>query len=289
MVHHTANPDLSGSHAEAELARLYGDILEREAELTDRRINDALLKELVRQFVGAERQLKDLNDLKNRFLGMAAHDLRSPLTSIIGMSRMLTAAELELDDETKSKFLTAIHRASTQMLELINDLLDVAAIESGHFEMTFAEDDLAALLNERIELLAPTAEQKGIELVAEVNPGTTCSFDRERLSQVIDNLISNAVKFSPTGAKVTISSLAASDSAGFAVADQGPGIPEDERDRLFGTFQKLSTQPTAGEKSTGLGLAIVKKIVDAHGGRIVLDSEVGKGTMFTALLPRRGA
>ncbi len=231
----------------------------------------------------AEERLKDLNALKDKYLGIAAHDLRNPLSSIRGMSQMLV--EMELDDGTKRSFLESIYRVSNQMLTLVNDLLDVSVIESGKFDLRLTEENLSKLAKERAELVAGSAEKKQIKLTTDLQEVSNSLFDPDRMRQVIDNLLTNAIKFSPAGTTVDLACRQTKQSLEISVADQGPGIPSEDIDKLFGTFQKLSVQPTAGEKSTGLGLSIVKQIVNAHGGEITVDSKVGKGSVFTVRIP----
>jgi hypothetical protein len=200
------------------------------------------------------------------------------------MSQMLV--EMELDDGTKRSFLESIYRVSNQMLTLVNDLLDVSVIESGKFDLRLTEENLSKLAKERTELVAGSAEKKQIKLTTDLQEVSNSLFDPDRMRQVIDNLLTNAIKFSPAGTTVDVACRQTKQTLEISVADQGPGIPSEDIDKLFGTFQKLSVQPTAGEKSTGLGLSIVKQIVNAHGGKITVDSKVGKGSVFTVRIPR---
>lgn len=235
----------------------------------------------------AEQRLKELNELKDQHLGIAAHDLRNPLSSIRGMSQMLV--EMELDENTQTSFLQSIYRVSDQMLTLVDNLLDVAVIESGRFDLKITEENISSLVGERIELMAKNAERKEIRLIADLQKVTDSLFDADRMRQVVDNLLSNAIKFSPSGSVVNVACGQAGRILDITVTDQGPGIPSEDLDRLFDSFEKLSAQPTGGEKSTGLGLSIVKSIVDAHGGEIEVDSEVGRGTTFIVHLPVESA
>ncbi|MBF0155581.1 MAG: hybrid sensor histidine kinase/response regulator [Magnetococcales bacterium] len=231
------------------------------------------------------RELLELNQVKNRFLGMAAHDLRNPLVSIRGMSELLLQP-MRLSEEKQRQFLRSIHQVSQQMLTLVNDLLDVSAIESGHFELTLERDNLSRLVRERAELVGFSAREKGIVLEVETGDLPDCRCDSGRMGQVVDNLLTNAVKFSRPGTVIHLGTRATGDWLEVIVADQGPGLPEEELGRMFGTFQRLSAKPTGNERSTGLGLSIVKKIVEAHGGTVRVASEVGKGSVFTVSFPR---
>jgi len=258
-------------------------IIEQQAQLSDRRINDQLLTELVQQFVEAERHLAELNDQKNKFLGIAAHDLRNPLTTIRGMSDMLL--EMELDEETRQSFLKTISAVSNEMFNLINDLLDVSVIESGKFDLQLASTDISQLAKNRINLIMLSADQKGIDLTVDLGDVPRIMIDPNRIGQVIDNLLTNALKFSDSGTKVNLSTSFTDEKVIISVTDQGQGIADEEQDQLFGSFQKLSARPTGDERSTGLGLSIVKKIVEAHEGQISVVSKVGRGSTFSVSLP----
>ena len=228
-------------------------------------------------------ELRQLNELKNKFLAIAAHDLRNPLSAIRGMSEMIML--LQLNEEKKNDLVNTINQACDHMLTLLNDLLDVSVIESGKFELRREPGNLAELVESRIRLMAVNAEPKGIRLTTEIGPVPQVTFDAERMIQVVDNLLSNAVKFSRGGTTVHTRVGTVDGAVEISVRDQGPGIPAAELDRLFTAFGKLSAQATGGEKSTGLGLAIVKRIVEAHAGKITVQSEVGAGSTFTVTVP----
>lgn len=230
-------------------------------------------------------ELKELNGVKNRFLGMAAHDLRNPLTSLSGMAKMLSA--MELDDATKDKFHANMVRVSDQMLGLVNDLLDVSVIESGRFEVNKAPNDLSQVAEERAFIIEMAAKEKGIDLELALEDLPAAPFDADRIGQVIDNLLTNAVKFSEPGTAIRLATQADDFYVDVEVTDQGPGIDKEDQKRLFGAFEKLAARPTGNEKSTGLGMAIVKKVVDAHEGRITVNSTLGKGSTFIISLPRQ--
>ncbi len=231
----------------------------------------------------AEERLKALNMLKDKHLGIAAHDLRNPIAAIHGLSDLLV--DPELDEESRRTFVESINTVSKQMLILVNDLLDISVIESGKFDLNKIPGNLSVILQERAELMAINAKNKNITLTTVLDEVPDLPIDVDRMRQVVDNLLSNAVKFSPSGTTVHLTCGQKDDGLVFSVADQGPGIPQKDLDKLFGVFQKLDIQPTAGEKSTGLGLSIAKRIVDAHGGSILVESAVGKGSTFTVTIP----
>ncbi|MFC2966802.1 PAS domain-containing sensor histidine kinase [Acidimangrovimonas pyrenivorans] len=230
-----------------------------------------------------EGKLRELNEIKNRFLGMAAHDLRNPIGAIRSMSNMIL--KLDLDDERKGKLLQTISRTSDQMLALLNDLLDVSVIESSEFSLKQRTGSLGALLKERVALVSLSAEKKGIRLFCDIDGDTDIELDPGRVAQAIDNLLTNAVKYSAPDSIVETSARRGGSSVDIRVRDYGQGIAADEIGRIFMPFERLSSTPTAGEKSTGLGLAITKKIVEAHGGTVGVESTPGEGSTFTLSFP----
>jgi signal transduction histidine kinase len=172
------------------------------------------------------------------------------------------------------------------MLNLINDLLDVARIESGNLDLRPQEGDFLAFARRVAGLQAVLAERRGITVTVEDGDAPCAAvFDPARMEQVLNNLIGNAVKFSGDGTRVTVRVECAAACVRVSVADQGPGIPEGELRTIFKEFHRGTARPAAGERSTGLGLAIARRIVEAHGGTIGVESEVGKGSTFFFTLP----
>ena len=231
-------------------------------------------------------RLVELNELKNKFLGSAAHDLRSPLNIIFGYLRLMLRPKNTNFTDSQHKMLVSMGTSCENMLGLINDLLDISAIESGRLDLSLDDVDPVEFLTTWHESGQLLAQEKSIDLLLELPPELPPVWiDRRRISQVIDNLVTNAVKFSHSGTTVTISAKLAREAVTVSVTDQGQGIPEEEVPKLFGDFSKTSVRPTAGEKSTGLGLAIVKRIVEAHQGRIWVKTETGKGSTFSFTVP----
>lgn len=233
-------------------------------------------------------QLSKANQAKNRFLGMAAHDLRNPLASIRGIAEFLREGAVGPLTTDQLDLIETIQGASTSMLDMVNELLDVATIESGELKLNRGKHDLAELVAKAVALINREAGKKGTQIVFEHPPGPVISqIDPAKMKQVVDNLISNGVKYSPPGSTITATVMRddAHQRCILAVRDQGPGIPENERDKLFKDFSRLSSQPTGGEKSTGLGLAICRKIVDAHHGTIVAENLPQGGCEFRVALP----
>lgn len=242
-------------------------VAERTAELAEK---NATLEELITQ--------------KNGFMGMAAHDLRSPLTALRGFSDLL------LDPRTKpeeyQEFVYFIRETIDQMLSLLNDLLDITAIEAGKLQLNLEHVDIRHFLNSIAKLNRYVGEKKQIALEVDIAPDLPIvTFDPKRIEQVLNNLLSNAFKFSHANTTVKITVERSGSAVQFAVADEGQGIPADEVSVIFGAFQKISTRPTGDEPSTGLGLSICKRIMELHHGKIWVDSEVNAGSTFYFTLP----
>jgi len=232
-------------------------------------------------------RLEQLNQTKNKFLGIAAHDLRSPLGSVRGFSRLLIE---ELDGQLSSdqqEFLDIISQQSKHMLALVDDLLDVAVIESGKLDLRIRKDSVIEMVEKRIRLFQHKINKKGIDITTHFDNIPIIAFDRTRIAQVMDNLLSNAVKFSPESGKIIVQVLKLEDRIRIDVIDEGPGIPLEHQPHIFGAFQKFRKKHAGSEKSTGLGLSIVKRIVEAHDGNIRVLSEPGKGTTMSFTLPIR--
>jgi len=255
------------------------------------RLNNELVtlqRQLAKQNAEQEvlnKELRRVNQLKNTFLGVAAHDLRGPLANIHLASQFMLDEGDTLAREEYEQLLQDIAKQSQYMTNLIAELLDIAQIEAGKLELNKVAIDAANFLAEAVRRHAVIAEAKGTEIILKDVAGGTVLADPFRLQQVIDNLISNAVKFSPPGSKVEISSRQTGAGWRINVLDAGPGISEEDREQLFQEFARLSARPTGGESSTGLGLAISRRIVEAHGGQIGVDSEPGRGADFWFILP----
>ena len=235
-------------------------------------------------------QLVKLNELKDKFLGMAAHDLRNPITVVKGYLAILLDDLLGEIPGPQREIMAKMDKACQTMLSLIDDLLDVSAIEAGALQLKPQQVDICEFLTECYESNRILAKPKEIELKLALHaPLPEAWIDTDRINQVVNNLITNALKFSHPKTTVTLEAKANEDHVEISVVDQGQGIPKDEIPKVFREFGRVSVRPTAGESSTGLGLAIVKRIVKAHNGQIWVESEVGKGSTFTFSLPLKSA
>jgi signal transduction histidine kinase len=243
-------------------------------------------QQLVEQQKHLVAQLSKANADKDRFLGMCAHDLRNPLSSIRGLAELLDENAIGDLTPEQHEIVQTIHGASQSMLQLVNELLDVATIEAGHLKLEKLPTSVMEIVERSVHLSNIEAAKKNTRIEIVNNQGDPMvDVDRNKMRQVVDNLISNAVKYSPRGSIITVLVHADAEFAGFAVRDSGPGIPESERHKLFKDYGRLSAQPTGGEKSTGLGLAICRKIVEAHNGTIGVENIPGRGAEFVVSLP----
>lgn len=268
-----------------DLEALFLALLEYWAAERDHEIKNQLLNQLAFKYAHAVRKLVDLNQLKSRFLGIAAHDLRNPLTSIRGLSEILLSGAAGSLTQEQHEYLSIINTASDGMLALVNNLLDISVIESGKLEIQTREDSLQDVITERIRIYRNLAKEKNITLAHDLSQVPDHPFDRSKIAQVVDNLLGNAIKFSHPDSRITVSLDVKGSMARVSVTDEGVGIPAQEQAHIFGEFQKASVRPTGGEKCTGLGLAIAKRIVEAHQGSLSVVSQIGAGSTFTFTLP----
>ena len=247
-----------------------------------------LVSGLSEQKAAIERQneeLRRLNDLKNTFLGIAAHDLRNPIGAIQTSVDLLMDPAFGISEEDRVSLLQRMGRYTRHMLALLDDLLEVTQIESGKLSLNLEPVNLRGFLDEAVQQHAMLAASKGTQVLLQAVPEGQVMVDPLRLRQVVDNLISNAVKFSPPGSTVRVNAERILAGWQVNVQDEGPGITEQDRNRLFQDFARLSAKPTGDEKSTGLGLAISRRVVEAHGGRIGVNSGPGQGATFWFTLP----
>lgn len=241
---------------------------------------------LARELHKKNAQLENLNKLKNQFLGMAAHDLRNPIGIILQYSDFLLEKLQTILTKKHLHLLSRIRNSSQFMLRLINDLLDVSKIESGKLELDLQDTDVSSFIEHNLSLNQVFASQKQIQLRLNMEKNIpSILMDPSKMEQVLNNLISNAIRYSTLESKVTIEIKLEDEMLLFSVKDEGPGIAKEDIPSLFQAFQTTRNKGTAGEKSTGLGLLIAKKIIKEHGGKIGVNSVLGKGSTFYFTLP----
>jgi PAS domain S-box-containing protein len=232
-------------------------------------------------------RLRELDRLKDEFISLVSHELRTPLTSIRGYLELLLDGGAGELTEDQQRFLAVVDRNSKRLMHLVGDLLFLAQVEAGKLALELAELSLEDVVAEAIEAAKPIADEKGIELHVTLESLPATVGDRSRLAQVLDNLVSNALKFTPEGGSVDVRVSADGDDALIEVADTGMGIAVDEQEQLFDRFFRSSEATERAIPGTGLGLTIVKAIVERHEGRIEVESAQGEGTTMRVRLPVR--
>jgi signal transduction histidine kinase/ligand-binding sensor domain-containing protein len=231
-------------------------------------------------------KLTELNAEKNNFLGIAAHDLKNPLGAIRGYAEMLEEDSEDFSKDEVADTASRIKKSANLMFDLVSNLLDVNRIEQGKMDLNLAPCDLWETVRQAVEGYRQRAQAKRIELHFDGQTRTPLVMaDAAQLVQIMDNLVSNAVKYSPAGKNIYVRVRQVDSGVRAEVQDEGPGISEADRKRLFGKFVRLSARPTAGESSTGLGLAIVKRLVESMNGKVWCESEPGQGATFLVELP----
>jgi signal transduction histidine kinase len=281
----------AGDSAIEELQQQNRDFVRILSELEEKREE---LEELNRQLNQSNRELNEANaklrelaELKEEFLALTTHDLRSPLTVISGVISFFTSGRLgELSPEQQN-MVAMMERNTQSLIELVNDLLDASKLESGTMRLDVTSIDLRGLLDELRETMEPLAREKEILLQEELAPDLPpVEADRTKLRRILVNLLSNALKFTPKGGRVEVRAAMEGERIKLTVADTGVGIAPEDVKRLFDKYEQARSRATRGEKGTGLGLYITRQLVELHGGEIQVKSEPGRGSTFSFTLPR---
>lgn len=238
------------------------------------------VKKRTAEVASQNEKLIKLNEEKDMLVNIVAHDLRTPLHQIKGLIWLLDVPAMDLNEE-QQMYLTEIDNSVDRLSEMIGRILDTHALEKDEINLVNEIVDLGDLLKKVSQRFQVTAKEKNMSVRLENKPGSyPVELDKSYILQVLENLISNAIKFSEKGSEIILGLKASEGRTYITVADQGPGISEEDQKKLFGRFQRLSARPTAGESSIGLGLSIVKKYVEAMNGEIAMESELGVGTKF---------
>ena len=218
-----------------------------------------------------------------------SHELRTPLNAIIGFSQVLRDSMFGPVNDKQAEYLDDIISSGNHLLSLINDVLDLSKVEAGQVELEVHPFSLREALERGVVMVRERATEDGIRLALAADPEVdVVDGDERRIKQVIFNLLSNAVKFTPAGGEVDVTATRVNGEIRVAVADTGPGVAPEDRDRIFEEFQQTETG-VGQREGTGLGLALSKRFVELHGGRIWLESEPGRGSTFTFALPVRSS
>lgn len=261
------------------LPAVVGQVLQQEASgklLAEKNLEN---QRLVQELLETNKKLKELNERKNEVLGIAAHDLRNELTAIATAVGYLIEAE-EDRESRRFKMLDMCRGSITQAVNLVKELLNPQRLEAGDLELRIEALPFDTLLREVIELNRANAEKKRIEVKLFCETEARGSIDSFRFRVLADNLLTNALKYSPLGSVVELRIFSEADRVCLSVKDQGPGFTEEDRTHMYERFRRLSARPTANESSTGLGLSIVRKMADLHNAEIRLESSSGQGAKF---------
>jgi PAS domain S-box-containing protein len=243
------------------------------------------IEEQNEQLAARNREVERANSLKSQFLANMSHELRTPLNAIIGFSDLMSDGVTGQLTEKQQHFLKRIREGGKHLLQLINDILDLSKIEAGQVALSYETFTLRGIVPEVVSVIRPLAMAKNISLEEGYDYGATLRADRVRFKQVLFNLLSNAVKFTPKGGKVRIDSSASDGQIFIAVSDTGIGLAPADQELIFEEFRQVQNSSTKPNEGTGLGLAITKRLVEQHGGKITVSSELDKGSTFTVSFP----
>jgi signal transduction histidine kinase len=246
------------------------------------------IREKTVQLQAVNGQLELANKHKSEFLANMSHELRTPLNAIIGFSEVMIDQLFGELNEKQLEYQKDIHESGQHLLSLINDILDLSKIEAGKMELELATFHLPTAVSNAVTLVRERAQRHGITLGVEIDPRLGAfQADERKLKQVLLNLLSNAVKFTPDGGRVQVSAELDTDKVEIKVKDTGVGISPEDQASLFEEFKQLGKDSSRKAEGTGLGLALTKRLVELHGGQIVVQSVVGHGSTFRVTLPVR--
>ncbi|HEV8354378.1 MAG TPA: ATP-binding protein [bacterium] len=232
-------------------------------------------------------ELRQSERLRRELTANVSHELRTPLTSIKGFAETLLGGAMA-DEDTCRRFLAIIDGEADRLVKLVDDLMDLSRLESRRIALELTQVDVGGLVAHTVDKLRPIAEGAALELHETAPRGIIVSADSDRLEQVITNLIDNALKYTPSGGRISVAVTSRNGEVEVAVADTGRGIPADDLPHVFERFYRADRSRTRGSGGTGLGLAIAKHIVEAHGGHISVRSRLDEGTTFVVILPKNG-
>lgn len=279
-----------------ERLRLPGNVGEKGDRLSrpDNGKSEKGLKERMRELERMNRDLQRGSMHKSRFIANMSHELRTPLNSILGFSEILMEKTFGELTENQERYLKNIHFSGEHLLELVNNVLDIAKIEAGRYEMSYETFSMADIVTDILNVMRPMAEKKAIELTLDARDSSgSVTADRVKLKQVLYNLVSNAIKFTPDGGKVSVAVECEAGSGNtenqgsirFSVSDTGIGIGSEDIERIFDEFEQADTTFSRRYGGAGLGLTLTRKLVELHGGTITVQSKLGEGSSFSVSIP----
>ena len=265
------------------------ELVLRVQKVLDEKQRFVSMKEYITQLEKANQELKRVDEMKSEFVSVASHELRTPLATIKNAVQLVLRGKAGEINDNQTNFLALAEKNINRLTNILNDLLDLSRIEAGKVGMKFEELDLRVSIDFVLFSLKSQAHGKTIHLESEIAKDLPFVYgDREKVEQILTNLIGNAIKFTPEGGKVTVSARLSDkvkNAVGISVHDTGIGIPEDQLEKVFEKFHQVESPLHHSASGTGLGLAITKGLVEAHQGQIWVESELEKGSTFTFSLP----
>jgi signal transduction histidine kinase len=268
--------------AELEVLRLNQDLERRVAERTIQ------LERIAAELEKRNREVERVNQMKTEFLARSSHELRTPLNAIVGYADLLGEQAAGPLPPPYPRFVSNIQEGARHLLDMVNDLLDLSRIEAGRIELNLERFEVSAVLDEVLSVITPLAEIKRIPVENRVARGTAVVADRVRFKQILYNLMSNAVKFTPEEGRVWIEAATSGEVFTICVGDTGIGIAAGEQEAIFEEFHQVASARKLAPPGAGLGLAITRKLARLHGGDVRVESEPGKGSRFLVSLPVAG-
>ena len=291
------NVDEFGDHFEAQHRRKNGTLIDVEVSSNGAVCNGQKLafcvcrditerKRTEQELLHAKLTAEAASRVKSDFLANMSHELRTPLNSIFGFSQMLNDKIPGELNEKQSRYLSNVLKSSEHLIELINNILDLSKIEAGEMKPHYERFRITDLIDETVTSMQPAAKKKFIDIETEIQTnGMEIYADRKKIKDILYNLLSNAIKFTPENGKVFVRTVCRTDKLQVSISDNGIGIPKNDQQEIFKPFKQADSFLTREFEGTGLGLAIVKRYVEAHGGNIQVESETGKGSTFTFVIP----
>jgi two-component system cell cycle sensor histidine kinase PleC len=256
------------------------------ATVADLQASEQRHAEIAEKYAAEKTRAEEANQAKSKFLANMSHELRTPLNAIIGFSEIMESGMFgPLGAEKYQEYCGDIHSSGQYLLDVINDVLDMAKIEAGRIRLEFEDLALDPLLNDAMRVVSARAQEKQLALTAKIDPDLHLRADKRALKQIALNLLSNAVKFTPGGGRITVRGRASDHCIALSIADTGIGIAADALTKLGRPFEQVESQLTKSHQGSGLGLAISKSLVELHGGSMRIRSTLGKGTLVVVRLP----